>query len=79
MPLLTTLCQHLPSPPTLPTVGSVGGATVTVLALPIYLLLLGALLAGVVPEGTLETATGLLALAAGLRLAMGTVDLFSRG
>lgn len=74
---LTTLSRHLSSPPTHPAVDSLTGTTTTVLALPIYVLLVGALLAGVVPDGVAETVTGLLALTAGLRLAVGVTDLFS--
>lgn len=77
MPLLATLRRHLPSPPARPAVDSLTSAATTLLALPVYLVLVGALLAGVVPEGVGETVTGLLALTAGLRLALGVTDLLS--
>lgn len=77
MSLLTTLCRHLPSPPARPPVDTLTGTTTTLLALPVYLVLVGALLAGLVPDGVAETVTGLLALTAGLRLALGVADLFA--
>ncbi|MFC5366555.1 hypothetical protein [Salinirubrum litoreum] len=83
MPLLTTLCRRAPSAATRPRDSladlrtAIAGTTATLLALPVYLLLVGALLAGVLPDGHLGTVAGLLALTAGLRLAVGVTDLFS--
>jgi hypothetical protein len=77
MPLLTTLCRLAPATAVRPRLGSLAGTTTTLLALPVYLLLVGALLVGVVPDGHLGTVAGLLALTAGLRLAVGVTDLFS--
>ena len=84
MPLLATLCRLDPETDVRPRLGALAGlrttlagTTTTWLALPAYLLLVGALLAGVVPDGHLGTVAGLLALTAGLRLAVGVTDLFS--
>jgi hypothetical protein len=84
MSLLTALCRLAPATASSRHLESLAGlraaltsTTTTVLAVPAYCLLVGALLTGAVPDGHLGTATGLLALTAGLRLAVGIADLFS--